>query len=63
MIEYLFDRRNQDVPQILELGNEAQFDASNFMLNLPVKIFVHGWDGTPDTGYSSVKGYFYIKLL
>ena len=47
MVEYFSRRRNPTQPQILELGNTAQLIGSNFNIELPTKIYAHGWLDSP----------------
>lgn len=44
---HLFTRRNPTQPQILELGNTAQLIGSNFNIELPTKIYAHGYLESP----------------
>lgn len=52
-----YNRRNPQIPQILELDDAALLAQSYFNSSLPTKMFAHGLNGSPSAGYASRNGY------
>lgn len=52
LVQFVF-RSNPTTPQLITFGNANSIRASNYAANKPLKVIVHGWSGSLNSGLNA----------